>query len=127
MSYWIILWITIAVVITRQLIGYIIYKCAKVKLFKSFYPTKEIPFATNLSKEEILNNLKLLYLHGKIRYLCVTEQYVSFEDKSLFLSGNVYYLRFSDPSAISYRGKTRVYNVDKQKLEEMSGFFSQTV
>lgn len=114
----------IIVAIIIQLICYIVYYFANVKIHKSFYPTKEIPSAANLNKNEILSNLKLLYLHGKIRFMYITEEYVSFEDNSPLLMGNVYYIRFQEPNIISYRGAQRVYRVRKKKLEEITLFFS---
>ena len=126
MTYVNMILIPVAIAIVIQLIRYIMYSLNKLHIHKSFYPTKDLYCTTAPSKDEILSGVKQLYLHGKIRYVYLTEQYVSFEDNSPFLSGNVYYILFKEPCALSCRGKTRVYATDKKKLNEMIFYFSHT-
>jgi hypothetical protein len=114
----------IAMAVIMQLISYILYYSVSIQKYKSFYPTKELLTSANLGKEEILKYTKQLYLHRKIRHMFLTEDYVSFEDNSPLLLGNVYYIRFQEPCIISYRGMKRVYRYNRKKLEEITLFFS---
>ncbi|MDD4814373.1 MAG: hypothetical protein PHQ29_02695 [Candidatus Cloacimonetes bacterium] len=123
MTYINVIWIPAAAAITILLINHFVYSIKKLNVHKTYYPTIKIHATTTPSRIEIISAIKLLYLHGKIRSVYITEQYVSFEDDIPLLSGNIYYILFREPCVLSYRGKTRVYAIDKKKLADIIFFF----
>ncbi|MCB5262955.1 MAG: hypothetical protein M0Q16_08260 [Candidatus Cloacimonetes bacterium] len=107
------------------LFWYMIYKLRKLQVYKGFYPHKVILGEELLTIEEIIFDIKDLYLHGIVKNLHVGEDYLSFEDNGCFWPWNIYYIKFSKLDELHYRGAFRIYQYNRRNLEAIRAFLSK--
>ena len=78
-----------------------------------------------LDKQQVIEKVKTLYLHGRIANVRIEEEYISFEDAhGLSATWNVYFVKFSSPSILRYRGFIMRYRINLEKLESIAFFLS---
>ncbi len=110
------------------LVWYLVFKLRKLHIYKGFCPHKLLSGKELLSVEGLMQDIRQLYLHGKIKNLYLGEDYISFEDKSLSAwTGfwNIYYIKYSKLDELHYRGTFRIYRNNKKSLETMRAFLSK--
>ena len=78
-----------------------------------------------LDKQQVIEKVKTLYLYGRIANVSINDEYISFEDThGLSSTWNVYFIKFSSPSILRYRGFIKKYRVNLAYLESIAFFLS---
>jgi hypothetical protein len=78
-----------------------------------------------LDKQQVIEKVKTLYLHSRIDNVFINDEYISFEDiQGLSTTWNVYFIKFSSPSILRYRGFIMRYRINLEKLESLVFFLS---
>ncbi len=92
---------------------------------KSYYKSLSLNVNSSLTKEKIKAKIQELYLHNKIKNIRYKDDYICFSDRFDFLSeGNTYYIKYSNPTELYFRGKMYFFATSYNKFESMRFFLS---
>ena len=128
MIYFISIIIPISIVVLYRALVYTINPYRSLQLYKTFYPFHKLELKEYFTKEEIIEQIRLLFRSGQVKNLYINSQYISFEDAGwIFTERNIYYIVFSDITNLHYRGTNRVYSINKAKLNTMICYLSKAV
>lgn len=106
-------------------IRYLFSLHSNLQKYDDIYSQRQINGDNVQAHSDLMEKLRLLYLHGKIKNLYFSEDYLSFEDAGLLnLVWNVYYLRFSKPGTIYYRGYIMKYRPNRKSLNAIIAYFA---
>ena len=111
-------------VIIILLINLIVEGKSNSKL-KSVYKSLPLYMNSKPTKEYIHSKIRELYLSNKISNIRYYDDYVCFSDKCFFLvHGNTYYIKYSNPLQLYFRGKMYFFAASYNKFATMRFFLS---
>lgn len=90
-----------------------------------FPSRRELVSESDIDKQQLIEKIKLLYLHKVISNIYVGEGYIRFEDSCPYrCKWNVYHIDFSAPSVLRYRGFMFQYRFNLSNLEGIAFYLS---
>jgi hypothetical protein len=104
-------------------VQFLIYKMRALYRFNDIYPQRSLCGAETDPKR-LLEKIQRLYLAKLITNLYLEEDYISFEDRSIFPQHNIYYIRFAKPDSLYYRGSFHKYRFNRNRLESVVAYLS---
>ncbi|MCB5251978.1 MAG: hypothetical protein RBR69_07045 [Candidatus Cloacimonadaceae bacterium] len=105
--------------VAALLIDIAIHRFKRLNVFKGSYFNRTLASNPERSVQEIIDEVKLLYLHGRIQDMYLHEDYICFQDPGCSGDRNVYYIKLSELDKLYYRGVNRVYKANKRNLESV--------
>ncbi|MDZ4182770.1 MAG: hypothetical protein U1B83_07840 [Candidatus Cloacimonadaceae bacterium] len=108
--------------VLNLLVELAIARYKKLNVFRGSYFYKSLGAMPGRSVEDVIADVKHLYLGAKVHHLYINAEYICFEDPGFFGRRNVYYIKLSELDKLYYRGVNRVYKANKRNLETISFF-----
>ena len=118
--------ITALIVLVWLFIWWLRYTTSRVRVKRGLSDIlSQRQLSDALDKQQVIEKVKTLYLHGHIAKVRIEDEYISFEDThGLRTTWNAYWIKFSSPSILRYRGFIMRYRINLEKLESIAFFLS---